>query len=175
LPSSGLLACLLPAPLVAWLKRTPALGDAPPVPLSLRSVSGVGRPLRQAGGGLRQRLGAFLRSRRTAGLAILDGLVERTIARSTSEYWFERLATAGLPYGRARPISEVVEHPQLLHRRIFAETESPVGALPRVRFPLAGGLPASVPALGEDTVDVLEELGYGVATITDLLARGVVT
>jgi itaconate CoA-transferase len=112
---------------------------------------------------------------RTRNCAILDGLVEQTIVRCPSAYWFERLAAVGLPFGRVRPIEEVVEHPQLRHRRLFAKTESPVGTLPRVRFPLAGPRPVRVPALGEDTDEILLALGYAHDTIAELHNRGIVT
>lgn len=104
----------------------------------------------------------------------LDALVEELIASGPSQDWIVRLEAAGLPYGRVRPIAEVVEHAQLLKRRLFIEGDSPVGPLPLVRFPLAPDKRSRVPGLGEDTDDVLAELGYSEAEIGQLRATGVV-
>ena len=104
----------------------------------------------------------------------LDALVEELIASAPSQDWIARLEAAGLPYGRVRPIAEVVEHPQLLERRLFVEGDSPVGPLPLLRFPLAREERLRVPGLGEDTDDVLGELGYSEAEIGELRAGGVV-
>lgn len=106
--------------------------------------------------------------------ALLDSLVEQLIASAASEEWFARLDAAGLPYGRVRSIAEVVEHPQLVERGIFAEADSPVGPLPTVRFALGTRERLRVPGLGEHTRELLAELGYDEAAIDALAARGIV-
>ncbi len=106
--------------------------------------------------------------------ALLDGLVEEVIGSAPSEEWFARLDEAGLPYGRVRPIGEVVEHPQLVERELFAEVDSPVGPLPAVRFPLGTRKRLRVPGLGEHTREVLAELDYDGEAIDELVAKGVV-
>jgi crotonobetainyl-CoA:carnitine CoA-transferase CaiB-like acyl-CoA transferase len=116
---------------------------------------------------------ATVAARRT-NHGLLDGLVEELIGASPAEDWFARLDAAGLPYGRVRPIGEVVEHPQLVERGLFAEADSPVGPLPIVRFPLGSRQRSRVPALGEHTDDVLAELGYDETEIGVLHARGAV-
>jgi itaconate CoA-transferase len=90
--------------------------------------------------------------------AVLDGLVEEAIAAADCDEWLDRLAAAGLPHGRVRPIAEVLEHPQLRERGLFAEGDSPVGPLPLVRFPLGTRERRRVPGLGEHTAEVLTEL-----------------
>lgn len=70
-----------------------------------------------------------------------------------------------------RTLPEVLEHPQLQHRSLFVEAESPVGPLPMVRFPLAHPESLRVPALGEHTDEVPAELGHGPAEMASLHAQ----
>jgi itaconate CoA-transferase len=106
--------------------------------------------------------------------AQLDALVEETTRSRPAADWEARLQAVGLPHGRVRSISEVVEHPQLLDRGIFVEGNSPVGPLPMVRFPLARPEHVGVPGLGEHTDEVLAELGYDTREIADLRHERVV-
>lgn len=104
----------------------------------------------------------------------LDVEVEQTIATRASAHWFEMLEAAGLPFGRVRQMSEVVDHPQLLARGAIAEGESPVGDLKLVK--MRGSLKAArrVPALGEHTREVLAEAGYDDSEIEVLDRLGVI-
>jgi itaconate CoA-transferase len=65
-----------------------------------------------------------------------------------------------------------MEHPQLVHNRLVAELESPVGAIPSIGNPfvVGGERPelGAVPALGEHTEEVLAELGLDPETIRAL-------
>jgi itaconate CoA-transferase len=105
----------------------------------------------------------------------LEELVEKAVADEPSATWIERLRVAGLPYGEVRSISEVVSHPQVEARRMVVMAESPIGEIPLVRSPLAPvDAPRRIPALGEDTVEVLREVGYVDEEIEAFVARGVV-
>jgi itaconate CoA-transferase len=110
---------------------------------------------------------------RTRARHDVDRLVEDVIATAPAEEWAERLQAARLPVGHVRTIGEVVEHPQLVARGLFAEADSPVGPIPVVRCPL-GGRAGRVPGLGEDTDAVLAEAGYDAAQIAELRTKGVV-
>jgi itaconate CoA-transferase len=106
--------------------------------------------------------------------AELDRAVEElTVSQPVAE-WEARLKAAGLPHGRVRQLSEVRAHPQLLHREIFTEGDSPAGPLPLVRFPLARAEAVGVPGLGEHTEAILSELGYDEEEVAELRGERVV-
>lgn len=115
-------------------------------------------------------------SARTAHRSELEPMVEQVVARRPSEYWLDRLSAAGLAHGTVRTIREVLDHPQARHRNMLVEADSPVGALPVVRFPLAPtGVRRRVPALGEHTDQVLTDLGYSDREIARLRAAGTIS
>jgi crotonobetainyl-CoA:carnitine CoA-transferase CaiB-like acyl-CoA transferase len=106
---------------------------------------------------------------------LVDGLVEAVTTTRPLAFWLDRLRAARLPYGEVRTIGSVVEHPQLLARRLFVQADSPVGPLPVVRFPLADpDRPRRIPALGEHTDALLAELGYGAERRDRLRRDGVI-
>ena len=106
--------------------------------------------------------------------ALLEGLVEDVTRTRTVAEWAVRLERVGLPHGRVRTISEVLSHPQLQHRGLFVQGDSPVGQVPLVRFPQARSDRLRVPGLGEDTDEILGELGYGPEDVSELRERGIV-
>ncbi|HVF11604.1 MAG TPA: CaiB/BaiF CoA-transferase family protein [Actinomycetota bacterium] len=105
----------------------------------------------------------------------LDGLIEDSFEQHPHGYWIEKLERARLPYGLVREMSEVVDHPQLVHRRSIVEADSPVGTIPAVRMPGSDRNDRRIPELGQDSVDILAELGYGDSRIQHLLEAGVIS
>jgi formyl-CoA transferase len=104
----------------------------------------------------------------------LEALVEDVIATRSSQEWLNRLADAGLPYGRVRTIADVLAHPQLAAREMVVEAESEVGRLPIIRFPLSdSSTPRRIPGLGEHRRQILDEAGYSAEEITALGERSI--
>lgn len=101
--------------------------------------------------------------------AVLEEMVEKMFLEQPHEEWLRRLRESELPHGRLNGIAEVLAHPQVVARKMIREMESPVGTVPVIGSPLR--LPDSparfdpIPALGQDTEPILQELGYTAAEI----------
>ena len=114
-------------------------------------------------------------SSRNENHSVLDAAIEEIFEQRPHEYWLNRLQEAGLPHGRVRGMDEVVNHPQLQQREMVVTVDSPVGRIPAVRMP--GSDPSTqrrVPGHGQDTKDILGELGYEASQIDHLIETGVV-
>ena len=101
--------------------------------------------------------------RRLANRAELEPLIESLLAGDTRATVEERLSQADVPFGSVNDLQHVLAHEQLAARGRWFDVPSPVGPLRALHHPFnISGLdrPAgSVPALGEHTDQVLEELG----------------
>ena len=101
--------------------------------------------------------------------AVLEELVERIFLERPQEEWLRRLRASELPHGKLNGIGEVLAHPQAIARKMIREMESPVGPVPVMGSPLRlSDSPARfdpIPALGQDTEPILQELGYSAAEI----------
>lgn len=108
--------------------------------------------------------------------SVLRSRIEEIFKAQPGDYWLERLERAGVPCGRVRSIGEALEHPQILARGMQVEANSEVGPLPVFRAPFAAarGGERRIPALGESTGEVLDELGYTAADIQGLRDAGAI-
>jgi len=102
----------------------------------------------------------------------LEELIENIFLERPHQEWISRLRASNLPYGEVKGIREVLAHPQVIARRMIREMESPVGRVPIVASPLrlSDSPPRldRIPALGEDTVAILHEIGYSDGAIETL-------
>jgi itaconate CoA-transferase len=104
--------------------------------------------------------------------AVLEEMVEKIFLEQPHQEWLRRLRDSELPHGKLNGIGEVLAHPQVIARKMIREMESPVGPVPVIASPLRlSDSPARlgpIPALGEDTEAILQELGYTAADINAL-------
>jgi len=96
--------------------------------------------------------------------AVLEETIEKIFLERDHREWLERLKASRLCYGEVRGIGEVLAHPQVAARNMIRNVESPVGPVPVIDSPLhLSESPARldpIPALGQDTEAILQELGY---------------
>jgi crotonobetainyl-CoA:carnitine CoA-transferase CaiB-like acyl-CoA transferase len=132
-------------------------------------------------------LAADPRLTRNAGRLEHRQFVEKSISTTTSRMSAAELTSAldaaGVPWGMLNGIPEVAKHPQLATANRWMQVGLPSGARARVpdspfRFEWeqhtepADAPNPRVPALGQDTKDILRELGYSEPTIDALIKRG---
>lgn len=101
----------------------------------------------------------------------LDAVVTDAFAGSTAAQVVERLDAAGIANARMNTVGEFLDHPQLAARNRWRDVESPAGPLRTLvpPFDLDGMEPRmdAIPAVGEHTDAILQELGYDAATVAE--------
>ena len=103
----------------------------------------------------------------------------RTKARGE---WFDLLRGKDISVGKVYSLDEVFSDPQVVHRGMVIEVETPSipeGAVKQVGIPIhmsdtPGRVRHAGSVTGQHTAEVLTSLGYGTADIEDLVRRTVV-
>jgi crotonobetainyl-CoA:carnitine CoA-transferase CaiB-like acyl-CoA transferase len=110
---------------------------------------------------------------RCANRAEVDAAVAAATSTLTSEETARLLDKAGIANGRVNDLVDVLNHPQLTDR--WREYPTPVGPVRGLRNPGIDpaweGEPGAVPALGEHTAKVLDELGFSTEEIAEITGR----
>jgi crotonobetainyl-CoA:carnitine CoA-transferase CaiB-like acyl-CoA transferase len=106
-------------------------------------------------------------------------IINRETRKYSSRELEEKLLVAGVACGQVRNVAEIIQEPHVQQRGILEEFDHPVlGQLVALKTPIflsgkSSPLRRSRPMLGENTGEVLKELGYSESAIQDLIAKGV--
>jgi crotonobetainyl-CoA:carnitine CoA-transferase CaiB-like acyl-CoA transferase len=88
------------------------------------------------------------------------------LEQKPKEHWIGRLEECGVPCGPVNNVREMVESPQVQAREMIIEMDHPkAGKIRMAGSPIKSSLtPVSFrcppPTLGQDTEDILSQLGY---------------
>ncbi|NLY27127.1 MAG: CoA transferase [Alcaligenaceae bacterium] len=119
-----------------------------------------------------------INSRRVANKEILRALIAEAFSALTRQQVIERLEEAGIANASVNTMADVWAHPQLKSRQRWSQIESPVGTLPALIPPATSSAFShrmdAIPALGQNTADILAELGYGGDTIKAFADKGII-
>lgn len=114
--------------------------------------------------------------KRSANRGVLRDLIVEAFAELKTEEVIARLERAQIANAQVNDMAAVWAHPQLRERDRWREVGSPAGSLPALLPPASNSAfeprMDPVPALGEHTEAVLQELGYDHAALEALRQRG---
>ena len=108
-------------------------------------------------------------------------MIQQALLGKTADEWLELLEAAGVPCAPVLTRAEMVRHAQVEASGVVIETDHPhAGRLRQARNAarFAVTVPEirhGAPHLGEHTMDVLDDLGYGEDRRQALLAKGIVS
>ena len=108
----------------------------------------------------------------------LIAAIESVLTRLPSAEVLRRLEAANIANARVNTMREYLQHPQLAARDCWREVDSPSGPIralvPPVRMQDVTPTMGAVPALGQHSQAILEELAFDQTTIAQWVATGVV-
>jgi itaconate CoA-transferase len=108
----------------------------------------------------------------------LDIDIQEVFQKLTAAEIIARLEAARIANARMNTVQEFVDHPQLSARNRWATVGSPVGPLlallPPVNIENVDQVMKEVPAVGQHTDAILEEIGFDSKTITSWRQTGVI-
>ncbi|MEO8297667.1 MAG: CaiB/BaiF CoA-transferase family protein [Burkholderiales bacterium] len=117
-------------------------------------------------------------SKRLAQREALRAILVEAFASLTAEQLLARLDAAQIANARVNDMIDVWQHPQLKARARWTEVQTPAGPIPALLPPGAGDAFTprmdAVPALGQHTDAILDELGWRPDEVATLREAGIV-
>ncbi len=117
-------------------------------------------------------------SKRVANRSELHGIIERGLTAYGADEVGARLEIAQIAWASLNSMDGLLEHPQLEARGRWRAVQSPVGPLtallPAVTMEGVEPVMGAIPALGEHTNEILEELGFEMDAIDRWRKEGAV-
>ena len=117
-------------------------------------------------------------TKRTANRERLTALIVQAFDALTIDQVIERLENAQIANARVNEMKDVWEHPQLAARNRWRKVNSPVGELPSILPPASNSAFTprmdAIPALGEQTDQILRELGLADEQIAQMREKGTI-
>lgn len=110
----------------------------------------------------------------------LNAELEREFAKQPVAHWVKRLNEAGVPCGPVYDVPQMLEDEQVRHLKVCVETKTGKGEKVRVLSqPVAlsrtpAGVVTAAPAWGEQTDEILHEIGLSSDEIASLRSRQVI-
>ncbi|WP_393971323.1 CaiB/BaiF CoA-transferase family protein [Oxyplasma meridianum] len=109
----------------------------------------------------------------------LAGEINRTFSAFKTQDLFQLLLNSGIPAAPINTVEQVMKAPQIRDRKMLVEMEAPYGRITTLGTPFKlSSTPGSVrlhpPMLGENTSEILHDLGYTDDEIADLMNRDAV-
>lgn len=110
----------------------------------------------------------------------LEQDIESVLKTKEKSYWIEACEKAGVPAGPINNFAEALEDPHYQARDMVQEVEHPViGKMKMIGIPTKfsespGEIKSPAPLLGQNTDEVLKELGYDEASINELNNSGTI-
>jgi CoA:oxalate CoA-transferase len=118
-------------------------------------------------------------AQRSARRATLEPAIRNAFRAQSTAYWCERLAAGRLLHERVNTYTDFLNHPHVTASGAMSWVEHPhTGSIPVANVagirPHDPAQPWHAPAVGEHTVEILQELGYSADRIDALLVSGAV-
>jgi len=109
----------------------------------------------------------------------LNRIINDITCKRTVSEWIEELNKAGVPCGPIYNLAQTFEDPQVKHQEMMLEVEQPSGKIKILGFPVKmSDTPAALrrpaPQLGQNTKEILGDLGYSTEQIHQLKTKGVI-
>jgi len=111
---------------------------------------------------------------------ILVPLLQKELKRYSSSELIDKLGTIGIPYAQVLKVGEMMELPHVNDTGMVVKMDSPgrgklsIPGIPIRMSSSKGEIRRRAPELGEDTDEILKEIGYGDEEIDRLQKKGII-